>query len=518
MPKRALREQFIPFRPDTVNYDVPGHELDPNKFTYASNMRYDDEAIEKFSGFTDRNGTPIFPPVHIGAVQRPSDDAPLWVYMGTNGIGIADGVAQFDITPAGGIGAPDKQWTVDSLNSLPVFNPVNDQPVWWDLNTANPCQLLPDWEPTWRCSALRGYKNFLIAIGLEGTGQFGDMVRWSDSAVPGAVPLEWQPTPTNSAGFFALSSEPGDVIDGLTLRDQFILYKDHATYIMNFVGGQFIMSQRKFLATSGILSRNCVTEYQGFHYVMTDDDLIRHDGHTVSSIAQGRAKKFVFNTMSPQHFNQAFVAQNPGENEIWFCWPEGDSDTVTTALVYNTSTDSFGLRDLPLTNYVSAGFTGLSVASGGDWESDNEAWDLDITWWNEAAYSSLKDGLIGCSEVRVANFVYDDHDTENGVPVESYVERIGLSLGSTERIKLVKEVWPKLEGTLGDIVFIRVGSQMHSGHAVEWSPEIAFEIGVDDKADTFAQGRYISISFRSSTDNTWRLWGFDIGAQMMGFH
>ncbi len=518
MTKRGLREQLVTLKPNGVVWDVPPHELPPDVYSIATNMRFDDDAAVKFSGFTDRNGTTLFPPVFMAATQRAINDQPTWGYGGLTQFGVTDGTAHFDLTPPGGINAALAEYTITTLNSIPVINPITDIPYWWDGDTGGTLLELPDWDPTWACSSMRSFKNFLLAIGMTGTDQYGDVVRWSTAADPGTVPQEWVPSPTNSAGSIVLAATRGDVIEGLALRDQFVLYKAHSTYVMQFIGGQFIMQNRKFLVTSGILSRNCVVEHQGFHYVLTDDDVIRHDGHTVESIVDKRAKKYIFDTMSPQFFNRAFVANNAGDNEVWFCWPEGDSPIPTTALVYNTALDDFGIRTLPSTDYITAGFTGLTVASGGDWESDAQAWDLDFTVWNEAAFSSLKDGLIGCSSERSAMFVYDDSPTENGAIVTSYLERTGLDLGSPERVKLVKAVWPRITGEKGEIINIRVGSQLHASHPIVWSAAVPFTLGVDDKVDTFAQGRYLAISFSSTTDNIWRLWAFDLETQQMGFH
>ncbi len=519
MPKRRYQDQVVQFKPQGVVWDLPAHEVGDDKYTDARNIRFDNGSAVRFNGFTDQGPQNLFASDFIGGALRPVDESPLWLYAGEDGIGVTDGVNNFDITPAIGITTPRALWTATTFNSIPILNNVDDEPFAWDVDTANIMTTLPGWDPLWRCNSIRSFKNFVIAIGMSGDGQSGEVVRWSDAADPGTLPQEWEPTPENLAGSIVLAATPGDIIDGAALRDQFFLYKYNSTYAMQFIGGQFVMSVRKFLPNSGILARNCIAEFQGFHYIMTNDDIVRHDGHTVTSLVDGIALEYVFKTMSPGSFEASQVVAHPGNNEIWFCWPEGDSQIITSALVYDVGTGDFGFRQLNQTNYIGTAFTGLQSLTENDWDNDNQAWIDDITAWNQAQYSHIRTSLIGVSKEREFAFIFDLEDTENGAPVTCFLSKESMDLGMPETIKLVKNIYPRLEGeggTNGQVVQVRVGTQMASAAPIDWQPAVDFTIGTSVQVNVFARGRFLSVQFSSDEGSAWRCWGWHMQIQEMG--
>ena len=45
-----------------------------------------------------------------------------------------------------------------------------------------------------------------------------------------------------------------------------------------------------------------------------------------------------------------------------------------------------------------------------------------------------------------------------------------------------------------------------------------FTVGTDLHVDTFTQGKYLSFEFRSDGVNPWTLTGFDVEAELRGYH
>src|SRR3546814_15319645 len=70
------------------------------------------------------------------------------------------------------------------------------------------------------------YKDFLIALNVtKGATNYPTMVKWSDLTGFGAVPASWDHTsPSNSAGENIINEMKVEIIDGLSLRDSFIIY------------------------------------------------------------------------------------------------------------------------------------------------------------------------------------------------------------------------------------------------------------------------------------------------------
>lgn len=135
------------------------------------------------------------------------------------------------------------QWTGTSLSGIPILNvgDTSKYPMTWDLNTANKFVDLANWPANQYCKSLRAFKNYLVALHVKkGATIYPFMVKWSSPADPGAVPATWDASDaTNDAGETDLA-EGGDVIvDGLQLRDCFMIYKESSCWRMDFTGGPY---------------------------------------------------------------------------------------------------------------------------------------------------------------------------------------------------------------------------------------------------------------------------------------
>ena len=80
--------------------------------------------------------------------------------------------------------------------------------------------------------------------------------------------------------------EDGDIIvDGAALGGSFIIYKERSTWLMKHIGGNLVFSFQKLFNDTGVLSRNCVVEFDNKHFAVTNGDLIVHNGVSKDSIA-----------------------------------------------------------------------------------------------------------------------------------------------------------------------------------------------------------------------------------------
>ena len=261
----------------------------------ALNVHFRDKAAERAGGYGLFAHPPSGPPLFILSVILPT--VAYWIYTTTTKIYVTDGTNHFDITPAAGISTttPDN-WTGGLLNGLPFLNNQKDVPWYWDGQTGNVMVPLPGWPANTLCKAMRAFKYHLFAMGItQNSIDYPELCLHSDGADPGAVPASWDPLPSNEAGSFSLSSTPGSCVDAEKLRDQFVIYKDFASYIVQYVGGAFVFKINKLFLTSGIQANNCVAEMHGKHYVFTGDDIIVHDANQFKSIATWKIKRGINN-------------------------------------------------------------------------------------------------------------------------------------------------------------------------------------------------------------------------------
>lgn len=497
----------VDINPGGFNADLAPEEVGPEEYTSLQNFVHRNGRPIKALGFAPVFGTPLAPPKHLLFSEG---DVDYWLYTGNSTISVTEGVNHFDITPVGLTPETDfNTWTGGELNGIPFLNHPLDQPWFWDRNTGNIMQPFPNFPANTTFGAFRQFKFNLIGMDITDTGNnFPDSLLWSDSADPGSVPNEWTPTPANDAGTNQLSDTPGRIIDGASLRGDFLIYKTHSTYLMRFIGGNFFFSFSKLFVTSGVMARNCIVELFGTHVVLADGDLIQTNGHDLKSIADKRIKQFFFSQLNQTEFETSFVAKNPQQSEVWFCIPTSGSNKPNLALIWNYQDNKFGLRDIPSVPHIAQGV--VIAAPTPTWDVQIDDWDDSMEIWAGSGTSPSDEKLLMADFDGVELEEIDATDQADGVDVPALVQKLTMDMGSPAVSKTVRAIWPRVRGTTGDVLRVRIGGQQSPGDPIVFSPEGDFTIGVDDQFSSFANGKYISVQFRSTFSNSWILDGFKV--------
>ena len=495
----------VKMRPNTLNLDIPPSETKPDEYNYGFNCQFRDGHAIKSLGWQK-----IFPDPGVGKpeflINVLDEGNNYWVAACNDRILVTDTNAWFDITPTDGTWAAPigrNQWTGGVLNGRVVLNNRQSNPWYWSGNTGTPMAALPGWTAGVTCGSLRPFKYHLIAMDITtALGNFPDQVAWSSAAEPGGIPLEWTPSPTNDAGDLQLSATPVPIIDGAALRDQFVVYKQHSSYVLDYVGGTFVFSARKIFASSGILGRNCAVEYEGKHYVITDGDVIAHNSQQLESVFRGRARQAMFDTISADNFANSFVALNSSRNEIMFCYPveSATSNSPTVALCYDVRTGSIGERQIGPTRHMAWG-TVTVTGSATDWDSATTSWDNAVGVWNAARYNAADDGVLMAQQ----NWVYylDASVDQDGVDVFWGVAKQYYDFGAPAVNKTVVRVWPKINSCTTSVISMRMASTDTPTEALSYGPYYYFNPLSDEYIDAITSGRYISFQ--------WSAFGGDVG-------
>lgn len=497
----GLRRQLAEFEFTGVNKDLPPNRLPDDLYSDVVNMEAWDVGMRTSLGSERAFGTALFEPEYLVYVKEGGQF--FWLYASSGGLGVTDGLNHFDISPAAPITSTwIANWTFGDLNGLPVFNNAIDAPFYWPGQTAAPALPLPDWPVGQTVQAMRAYNYNLIGMDVRNGGNFTNQLVWSNSADPGVIPDSWTPLPENDAGDNTLADQPGALVDGQQFRDSFMLFKEHSTYLMNFIGGNSVFAFRKLFTTSGILTQNCAAEYLGNVAVLTDGDLILTDGQQAQSLIDKKMRTFLFNQIDTDNFRAAFMVSYHALNQIWCCFPEVGADECTLALVFDATDGRFGIRELtPSTSHIARGQVG-SVTGVINWDDDSEAWDLDITAWTTNLFNPTEDALLQADRTGTLLIAINEGSTYDGTPIRSRVERTGLDLGAIDKIKLVKSVVPRITGTPGTKIQVRVGAARDDSNIVLWQPPSEYTIGDQQKIDVFTTGRFIAISFESELDQS----------------
>lgn len=498
--------------------DLSKHELPLPAWTDANNVRFLDGYAQQFLGHGSAYGTPAVIPYHVVPVIVGSTR--YWLYAGAEkiyAVTITGGAAvhtnltrQTASVDVNYTGVPNA-WTSCLLSGIPILNAGNlvDPPQQWDLNIANRMTTLSNWPANTFCESLRSYKNFLVALNVTKAGvNFRHMVKWSTPAEPGSVPATWDPADqTQDAGENDLASSPGDIIDGLQLRDSFMIYKEDSIWRMTYVGGIYVMDFQQVTGTSGALNRNCIAEVDGFHFVLTGSDVIVHDGQNATSILDKQARRALFQDFDVSAIDRAFVCKNPFLNEVWVFYPQAGNSIPNKALVWNYRDKTVSYRDVPAVHHANYG--SVDGALSDSWDSDGDPWNSDLTLWNGPDFTPNTTRVLMASNAQKL-YLLDTSASFDGVQPTWYLERVGLSFGNPETRKLVRGIRLRVTGAVGSTVMVKIGYSDDPYIEPTYMPAVTHTIGTTVSCDVFTAGRYIAVRIESGTAFFARLDSYDI--------
>ena len=501
-----MPDNLIKLRPSSLVVDIPPSETPPDVYTEIKNCQFREAFAVKSLGWKRIFLQPPSPPQYL--VNLFDGTLNYWVAACEDGVYISDTVNPwFNITPATFQPCDSNRWSHALINGKLVLNNGEFEPCYWSGFGA--MTTLPDWPADTLVAWVRSHKYHLFAGNVLAPAAMPNRVMWSDSAEPGTVPQEWTPSPTNEAGFVDLASTEVPCVDGLTLRGAFIVYKHSSCYRFNYVGGTFVFTNTKIFGTVGLLALNCVIEYEGMHYILSDGDIYAHDSQNIVSLVDKTVKRFVFDQINSAARDTCYLAADRANNEILFCLAGPDKDVPSNALVWDTRREKIGFREIGEANFITSGIVTVANASNA-WQDDTASWASDITRWNATEFSAVDDGMLIANATK--NWIYhlDGSIDQDGEPVDFLVAKSYMDMGTPTTFKLVKRIWPHMTATAGGLLTVRVGGSASPSGAITWSDPVTFDPATANKVDTFAAGRYLSFQFTAPQDQQIQFNGWDV--------
>ena len=371
--------------------------------------------------------------------------------------------------------------------------------------------------------SMRAFRSFLVALNITRAGvSYPRVVKWSTEAGIQGVPSSWnETTSTVDAGEFELADTKGDILDGLQLRDTFMIYKEDATYSMSFVGTPFIFSFRQLSPTIGAIAKNCVAEFDGGHAIFGKGNFYINDGQRLKPILPQKLKEYVFTTLDGARVSECFVAADYGRTEILFCFTADGAPTnePNKAIVWNYITNTFCIRDLPDVAHMGYGNVG-NPTTATTWADTTTYWNtIDGPW--TMSYD-LQDKVLLFADPSNTKLYRDrSGNQEDTTNMSSYIERTGLSLDEQGRpdqtsVKHISSIWPKMSTSSTNTVNVYLGTQMSTQGGVTWGDPVEFDPDTQSKVSVRGTGKLYAVKFESTTDMEWELDGYTIEVKGAG--
>lgn len=518
-----------------VNQDIAPHELAPEFFTSARNVRFSDLQFSHFLGEKTVYNSPVVLPYGLHCFLLSGTF--IWVYMGLAKIYAITGQTHTEITRLSGnyTGTVADKWVSGELNGVGIFNNGLNQPqAWLPISGSQRLVDLPNFASIYtRADVVRPFKNFLIALGVTESGTYHPYVlAWSEPADPGAVPVSWNyADPTKLAGKVAISSEGGPLVDCLPLGNVNVVYQENAITIMQPTGNLAVFKLEGIATTSGLLARNCAAEIKldtggknvKAHFFVSGEDIALFDGSVVQSLISERLRSTIFSMIDTTHYKKSFVATNPLNKEVWYCFPETGSDICTLALVWNWQRNIFTFRELKQISAMKSGPIDEAGDMTFDATSDTGTFDSGLGAFDSGGFDQSRPRILMARSIAQKLLYGDVTNQFSGESYYAFAERIGLALVGQDRQgqpkvdiqsrKLCTEVWIRATGDPFDVT---VGSQQTLTGPVTWSASKVFDPDSMTKLDFTVEGKLLAIRFSSGSNVHWAVQGYDMNIEITG--
>lgn len=378
----------------------------------------------------------------------------------------------------------------DSETNTTIITPsssmlVNGDTVIVKVNTTNIVRV--------RCGVLRAYKNLLIAGNLteyDSTNttivrRLAGVVRTSDVAAPGSIPANWNPfaAGVNTADEFTLSST-GTVQDMAELQGRMYIYTNNSIHSLEQTGSSSIPFSISTVTDSyGAQTLEAVQEYDGRHFVVGSNDVYVFGGHpgSIQSVADGRVRRYLINNLNKAHEQKLFILKYQAKDELWICYPKGNSTTVNECLIWNYRLNNWTIRRMQST--ITSGDIAPYL------NNPNERVPL-FSYSTELMYADKTYSLV------------------NSSAYESFIERKKLGMSPEFDTETLSNIAMKVEGS-NAVLTMNVKGSNYPGADVDPTTGVSnnFVVASDYKIGIRESGRFLNYKLTETATNEWNVSG-----------
>ncbi|SAK95839.1 hypothetical protein AWB76_07206 [Caballeronia temeraria] len=516
----VFKRLFSPIR-STLSYDAAAGTYDANANLYNSAEGGSSNASRFVGSYTD--------PIAGETVFVADNDGTIRAYPGN--------VMSFQ-TPTTGTVTNDNPWTHAQVAGLSILARKGMRPYARNIKNDTLYSLMGgDWVSTDTASIARGFKGYAIMLGVNKNGtDYPTMVKWSNplqysTAVSG---FQWDPANTNYvAGENIIGDMKTPIRDGMALGEAFVIYSQNQLWLMEYSGDLNVFNFRRLPFEGGILNANCVVEVESKHFVFGSEDIYVHDGISRQSIADGRVRRRIFNTLDRNKQTACFVAHDSVSKLLHFCYAtlQDEASFAGTAFcnqaaTYNYKNDTWSFVDLP--NIVGATEANASLVSN-SFPSVTNSYTLYNTSYSSFSgggtpklsimlgiydqSKGLSDSAVYAVDLPTVGLVNLPANTETLKP--AYVERVGISLDTQglplRSYKTVQCAVPEsfFDDSTGTFTF-EFGSSDLPEQTPNYRSKATFNPASDYKIDMMVSGRYLSYKISTPSISNFQVSGMDV--------
>lgn len=511
------------FGTEGVNTDGPW-SVEPSYLSDGANFRILNGMIKTNNGLANWVKRPEFNNTgEILSVGELSEG--MYLFCTTHGLFSFDGVTFSKLNDISVI--DPVRWTSCMNGGIPVVNHPEAGAFYWDpvghgvMLKPLPYNSTKNWDPQLGKfgNILRSHKNYMFMLDITEviggvTQRIPDGYHWSHPSDINSIPPSWDETDRAFlAGIAQIGGNSGRIIDGLSMRDSFVIYSEHAINLLTESNDIYVWNRTPVINTTGPISDACVVEVMGNHFILCPDDIIVFDGNSVQSIAQGRIRDHFKAFINSKTWTTSYAFKNLAMKEVWFCVPGRDDDYPTLAYIYNWVEKSWSFRDLPpnLTYAVygprnNDGRGGVTLWETLAKQDPIPTWETYDAPWGTDTYNPFDETIVG---VQLDGTILDlDSAYISDIPLpKTMIMRENFPMETLAEFTTIVAAYPKIEG-VGDIQ-ITLGSQDYPNAPIRWKTPVTFKPGKQRKIDVRTTGALHAFKVESVGAGQFTMSGID---------
>jgi hypothetical protein len=251
----------------------------------------------------------------------------------------------------------------------------------------------------------------LLAFGCQPYAGAADdydplLIRWASQDQPN----EWEPRPTNSAGFLRVSRGSA-IIRAIATRQETIVLTDTHVYSLQFLGTTDVFGLQELADNTSIISSRATVTANNVLYWMGTDKFYAYDGRVQTLPCTLR--EYVFKDINFDQSDQIVCGTNEGFTEIWWFYPSAGSNSNDRYVIYNHLTNIWYYGNLERTAWLDVASREFPIAA--------------------STPEGSSTGLLYTHEVGL-------NDDES--PLEAFCQSSDFDIGDGDQLMLTKRLIP----------------------------------------------------------------------------
>lgn len=308
----------------------------------------------------------------------PGNDITLYGYGWSVGAWSRLGWGTGTVTP---LVIEQRDWWYDNFDNDTVMNIRNGTPYYWAYEATFTVRAIPMSTAATNAGftganvpsqvmqlMVSQNDRHLCAFGATqyGSATFDPMlIRWADQGEP----LNWTPSPTNSAGFYRVS-RGSKIVRAIATRQEILVLTDSTMYSMQFTGTTDVFAFQEMADNISIASPRSISVANNVVYWMGLDKFYMYSGRLETLPCTLR--NLVFNNINYEQKDQIISGTNERWNEVWWIYPTGNSTTPDSYVIYNYAEQIWYYGSLERTAWLDSPLRAYPQAINGQYLYNHE--------------------------------------------------------------------------------------------------------------------------------------------------